>query len=260
MKSIFEPINTDILYKYRDDSTNTVGIITEHALWFSSPLVFNDPFDCWSVVDEGTDEQKSEWIARISEKNMLVDFAAQYNYKLIEQNLMPSVLKQFADKTLSQMRICSFSLNCDNILMWSHYAKEHTGICLMFSFCEDPSLIDYCSRINYVSKITPCNVLSPTGRKDLLKNCILSKYKDWSYEEEVRSIKFGKDILQNTKGQYFCFNPKALKKIIFGCKATAETIEKYMSLCQEHGMQHVEFSKMKQLEDGTFGLREEKIE
>jgi len=257
---MFEPINTSILFKYRDDSENTESIIEKHALWFSSPHVFNDPFDCWSVVEEGTEEQKAQWISKNSKKNVLIDFLAHSKYKSIEQNLKPSLLKQCADNTLSQIRICSFSLICDNILMWSHYAKEHTGMCFMFDFKEDSSLIDHCSRISYVSQITPCNILSETGRKDLVRNCILSKYKDWHYEEEVRSIKFGDGVLQSEMGQNYDFNPMALKKIIFGCRATAETIEKYASLCQKNGMQHVAFSRMKQMEDGTFGLLEEHIQ
>jgi len=256
---MFEPIGTSILFKYRDDSKNTEDIIENHALWFSSPFVFNDPFDCWSVVDEGTEEQKAQWISKNSKKNVLIDTVAQSDYKSIEQNLKPSLLKQSADNTLSQIRICSFSLICDSILMWSHYAKEHTGMCFVFDFKEDPSLIECCSRINYVSQITPCNLLSETGREDLVRNCILSKYKDWQYEEEVRSIKFGKDVQQSDKGQNYAFNPMALKKIIFGCRATAETIEKYESLCQKHGMQHIVFSRMKQMGDGTFGLLEEQI-
>lgn len=260
MELLFEPINTTILYKYRGDSSNTEGIITEHALWFSSPFVFNDPFDCWSVVDEGSDNQKTQWIERNRNKDVLFDIISHFNQDTIEQNLNPSLLKQCADKTLSQMRICSFSLNCDNILMWSHYAKEHAGMCFMFDFQEDTSMIECCSRINYVSRITPCNVVTTKGRMDLVKNCILSKYTDWKYEEEVRSIKFGKEIQQDSKGQYFCFAPKAIKKIIFGCRAASEVIEKYVSLCKKHEMQHVVFSKMMQLEDGTFGLREERIE
>jgi hypothetical protein len=142
--------------------------------------------------------------------------------------------------------------------MWSHYAKEHTGMCFMFDFMEDPLFLKYCSKVNYVTRITPSDAVTESGRKKLVENCVFSKYKDWSYEEEVRSIKFGKGVQQNIAGENFEFKPQTLKKIIFGCRTSDGTIEKYVSLCQEYEMQHVVFSKMKQMDDGTFGLIEEK--
>ena len=48
-------------------------------------------------------------------------------------------MKGFFDKVQTDLRnvgVCSFSLELTNTLMWSHYADEHRGICLTYSFPE----------------------------------------------------------------------------------------------------------------------------
>lgn len=73
-------------------------------------------------------------------------------------------------------RICSFSSNYTNTLMWTHYADEHKGCCIEFTYSgkEEPKLINYKDNI-------------PTARgteegRDLLSH----KSKIWEYEGEYR--------------------------------------------------------------------------
>lgn len=86
---MFESINTNILFKYRDDSEYTESIIKGHTLWFSSPFAFNDPFDCWSVVKDATDEQKRQKIDELKKKNTFVKYAMQNHPEVVNQNLQP---------------------------------------------------------------------------------------------------------------------------------------------------------------------------
>ena len=53
------------------------------------------------------------------------------------------------------------------------------------------------------------------------------KSADWEYEEEIRVVKLRSEIEKNGS-QAFHFNPNALRKIIFGCKAHKSTIDKYL--------------------------------
>lgn len=41
-----EKIVTKILFKYRDDSERTEGIIKNQKVWLSSPTQLNDPLEC----------------------------------------------------------------------------------------------------------------------------------------------------------------------------------------------------------------------
>ena len=64
------------LYKYRGFDKGRAGaapyewdrsIIIGCSLWAGSPLAFNDPFDCYPVIDfEGSREEKAAWAARIA--------------------------------------------------------------------------------------------------------------------------------------------------------------------------------------------------
>ena len=44
-------------------------------------------------------------------------------------------------KALEQCKICSLSRSYDNPVMWAHYARVHTGVCLGFRI--NPSLLIY---------------------------------------------------------------------------------------------------------------------
>ena len=50
----------------------------------------------------------------------------------------------FANKFIGlQKYFVSFSRNCDNTLMWSHYASKHEGFCLIFNFEDNKVKQDY---------------------------------------------------------------------------------------------------------------------
>lgn len=49
-------------YKYRPDNDKTQRIITHNELWFSSPVEFNDPYDCNAPIDSDiTLEEFNNW-------------------------------------------------------------------------------------------------------------------------------------------------------------------------------------------------------
>lgn len=70
-----------------------------------------------------------------------------------------------------------------NMLMWSHYADEHKGCCIEFHFknSEDEKRV---KEVSYISEIKDFE-----NSKDIDIDIILSsKFKEWSYENEVRHI------------------------------------------------------------------------
>ena len=92
-----------IFYKYQNFSINSLSGLTENYLYFASPNKLNDPFDVASL----------------------------------------SLEKQFENLEINKERFktCSLSKINDNKLMWSHYAKEHTGICIGYKFLYLPNYI-----------------------------------------------------------------------------------------------------------------------
>jgi hypothetical protein len=82
----------------------------------------------------------------------------------------------------SNYRICSFSNNNNSMLMWSHYAHEHQGIMVEYWFGGD--LPDGFG----IEKISYSDDIKRNTEKELyiFNQYILTKNKEWSYENEVR--------------------------------------------------------------------------
>ena len=240
------------LYKYREVGEYTEKILTDHALWFDHPINFNDPFDCWANIQE---------IERGAFEKFVTDISPSKYYADICKKGIPSctmdMLKQEIDKALNEIGVCCFSKTKKSILMWSHYCKYHQGICLEFDILKDPSFFTLAKPVNYVDTLPIYDHFNE--REKLIEKLIQPKAKEWKYEEEVRVIKTSQDILQNNGSQAFKFNPSALRKVIFGCKAKEGTIAKYKELCQQNGLSHVVFSKMRQKQNGQFELEERPI-
>lgn len=242
---------SQLLYKYRGDNENTEKIFIEHTLWFEHPNKFNDPFDCWTNIQS----VDYEGISKIIEQIQMPDALRN----LCEQGI-PQYTKEMhkngIDIVFNRIGICCFSKKCNQILMWSHYADYHKGICLQFDILEDPSFFNFIFPVTYVDAMPEFHY--PTDFINMLDKTIKPKSDLWKYEEEVRVVKTNREIKENN-GQTFRFHPEALTKVIFGCKATQTTIEKYKRLCNVKEFKHVKFSKMEQMRDGTFGLIEKDI-
>lgn len=141
--------------------------------------------------------------------------------------------------------VSCFGTKPDSVLLWSHYANKHKGVCLEFEVDDDNF-----KTVSYVEK-QPIFRLSDTlkilfghefiGEKvdaekpeyQYLLNPILAKSKKWEYEHEIRYVysknKHNPDIYD---GLDKYGNPiKLLKmpkiiKIYVGCQAKAEFISK----------------------------------
>ena len=165
------------------------------------------------------------------------------------------------DEAINKIGICCFSKTEKEILMWSHYSDSHKGLCLKFDINEDPNIFQFLEKVKYETSIKPLNCFKEWTGRQIIDHFIVPKYDKWSYEQEVRVIKISDEMNFNEsdKGKAIKFKPSALIKIIFGCKATQTTIEKYKRLCNVEEFKHVKFSKMKQMTDGTFGLIEKEI-
>lgn len=242
-----------LLYKYRNaDDEYTENIFTEKALWFAHPKDFNDPFDCWANIQA---------LDKKSLSNTLVQrnsFDATRAY-LIKEGLKKFThydLKQNVDAVLNQIGVCCMSMNCRNILMWSHYAHYHQGLCLEFDILQDPDFFCLTLPVKYVDSMP--EYYYPVDNDYLVNKIIQPKSSDWEYEGEVRVVKPQSEIEKNGS-QAFLFNPKTLRKIIFGCKAHKTVIEKYKNLCYKNGFKHVKFTQIRQKKNGSFELEEKSI-
>lgn len=240
----------DELYKYRNFSDPFFeSIIKNSSLYFSSVEQFNDPFDCkLSYRQNYSNKEISKALLGVKERNpdkfiRLKDMKKKFgkNRDFIElQNNM-------AKEILVSLGVLSLSKNYNNILMWSHYSESHTGLVFKFtpkntnnekSCFYHPIKVDYSESYDELSYVN--------NHQEEIPKLLLTKYKDWAYEEEYRC--FGLDFQGEKK-----FDKDELTGIIFGAKATISNIEKIKKLCYEHDFHHVQF-KQAVFVHGSFSL------
>ena len=117
-------------------------------------------------------------------------------------------------KMRSEIGIYCVSTIADDILMWSHYANSHYGICLEFD-CNVPSFRN-ALEVSYAVE-RPCLNLYTDSQNPALDKSMLTKAAHWSYEKEWRLISY-----QSGPGLKSIEN-SALTRIILGANATVST-------------------------------------
>lgn len=257
-KEIVDKLGTKFLYQYRADNEYTENIIKNSALWFSRPSEFNDPFECYSILSSFSDRDVEKWL---NTKESFLN--ATTNKQEEARNRVMSMtenikIKDSIDRKLNDIGISCFCKTEKEVLMWSHYSDKHKGMCFQFNVEKDPNLFLLPYFVEYVPSISPKNYFLKQSN-EFIRQFITTKCYKWCYEQEIRVIKFPEEMsLSNAdKGKAFEYKPEALRKIIFGCKASKETISKYKDdLCANYGFGHVKFSQMQQKKDGTFELEE----
>ena len=119
-----------MLYKYTGNSSQAISNIKNHALWFNTVNSFNDPFDIYPVYKMDEEERQQAMVLFQKLKDMNMEFAETFTAEEL------SVLERFQDRCMpvenSKSGVTCFSEERDNIIMWSHYANSHKGICLGF--------------------------------------------------------------------------------------------------------------------------------
>lgn len=133
------------------------------------------------------------------------------------------------------------SSSCSSLLMWSHYAEAHKGVCLVFRFknlieaTEAHSLfpIRYSkSRIklkNYVIKTSDTNLLV---FEKLMADLIGVKPLDWSYEHEFRFLIKDSDTLEYHDGAFYTnFLSNNLYGVILGVRCPL-SMEQATAICK----------------------------
>jgi hypothetical protein len=106
-----------------------------------------------------------------------------------------AVLRGYKTDMALQFGVLCFSRDWHNPVLWSHYADSHRGICLGFEVVDERHL----KAVSYVSDRTPLQ-LPPTP--ETMEQLNFTKYRDWSYEEELRGW-FRLEERDTSTGHYF---------------------------------------------------------
>lgn len=194
-----------VVYKYRDwKNKNHKKLLTDNIMYLASPRDFNDPFDCrinknFSLL---TDQERDKYINDMAIKYYPTAESKGESFDSLLRNFeerMKNIkeIQVLADSNLYSMQddyyaIFSCSEVWNNILMWSHYANFHTGICVGLKTKEllKSGVIGKFGKVVYrksFPKIKP-KVLKSQDDWDYAESFVETHTKaiGWSYEQEVR--------------------------------------------------------------------------
>lgn len=214
------------VYKYRNldpHSTDSIErlkqIVLNSKLWLSSPEDFNDPFDMgMHITVDGTTKEKLQRFQTLVKNHSQLSWkkrqAEVVKFMHRSNKDLRAVAQRSHDKNIALFGVCSFAGTPRSILMWSHYTRDHQGICLQFDIAHDPRVFLQAIPVSYENSYPTFNWLNET----MDSRSLTAKFSDWSYEKERRIIKI------DGANQHLSFSPQCVTRIILGCKVKQETV------------------------------------
>lgn len=198
------------IFKYYSVNDFSFDSLKKKYLYFSKPTDFNDPFDC-----------STNLISFINENSK-----NKTRHKRKE--------KTFAEK-LNHIGICCFSRLNDSILMWSHYASSHKGYCVEYKTNIRENGINPLD-VNYISIFKKSNYFDKATES--IVHLIYSKSSEWSYENELRSLK---THLKGDKERKIKYQDTDIQAIYFGINIEEKTKNQIIKIVFENYESEIKF-------------------
>ena len=198
-----------------------------------------------------------------------------YKYNIYPESIISkrasnkvALVKKYLSDFQKTHLICCFSKRNDSILMWSHYANKHTGVCFEFDInSTEKDMVE----VNYKNEKVEFKILSVISHilaleflnkpydssnqkfNNEVMEPLYTKSIDWAYEQEVRYIlplRFSNRVFEDKNNCYI--KAPNIKSIIIGCRANKndEIIKTIIKLANEKGIK----VKYAQVDDHQFAL------
>lgn len=162
-------------------------------------------------------------------------------------NELKASLKSSVVDQVNRLRIACFSHQASNLMLWSHYASGHKGVCLHFLPSLDIKTFGTLHDVDYKEKFEPVNIIPGELLDDTsLEHLIYTKSKVWEMEQELRLFDF------NDKDKYY-FKTESLKSIIFGFESPNSLKKEVLDICKQTKYNHIKIFQARPRSD-EFGI------
>lgn len=241
-----------MLYKYigADSSDEYIDllekIVGHGTIKASMPSTFNDPseFKVRYTFDAEDHVKRKSFVEHTRKEN-------PDEYLVWLESFSDDKIKRINEETrfelLNRCGVICFTRNPENYLMWSHYAKSHTGICIGFDISILNSIDNDAINqpVKYSEDVPEFNFFHQS-QADFGSATFFHKSKYWDYEEEIRVVTEKHGIKD--------FNTELVQEIIIGCEASIE-LELH---AKTYASQNVSVFKMHN-DPHSYKLKKEKI-
>jgi hypothetical protein len=222
------------LYRYRRISDFTLDELRRGKVYLANPDDFNDPFDARLnyEVDVSVEDFR-RWFHRQAATDPELPLDQRLAFFLQGEEILAKaggrlppiyqdMIARAAEEAVERARQRGIMCLCeeaDNILLWSHYAANHSGVCIEYDLGKLQGVEPALHRVVYTTKfprLRVSDVLSdnPSQRFDEI---LATKHMCWSYEREWRII------TEPTGERYFGL---PITRVILGIRTTAADKQK----------------------------------
>jgi len=251
------PPEPEFLYRYRHlrgpHREYSSKILTDSLLYFASPRAFNDPFDC-----------KVHFVLRASKAALRLKYEdlvrtrrpelnreqrrakVARDVRRVDLTTFVNTLTASLQEEINRLGVLSLASNTTSPLLWSHYSAGHTGLCLQFRGQSDAPFFGRAQPVVYSTGYPQVDPVLDS-RDRLVEALLLTKARDWVYEEEWRIID------HQTGPGLKTFPEELLVGVILGARMTADDRRYVADLLKKrhHPVQLYEAV----VGDGTFALK-----
>jgi Protein of unknown function (DUF2971) len=248
------PAKRKYLFKYSRVTPYLLDSLRQNYPWMSRPTDFNDPFDCKVLIDYRLSSSEIAHHIRadiVRPAGRVYPLSGKGQYRFASrfavdardfdpndprsQNRMMNIAKlaersEFLDDTLG---VCCFTEDPLSILMWAHYAGNHSGVCLRFRHRSSSDLSEYCLPVQYRRTLWEARSRpdDSIGQARALIRSVLLKSSVWEYEREWRLVAFESGASS--------FNSRDLDAIILGVRISNRDRRAVLAVLRRKVFQHV---------------------
>ena len=223
-------------------------LVVNGELFFATPHVFNDPFDCaiapsFEASPEAIREYVRDLLTRRGRNPVDPNEVEEMVARSTSEDFRQNVRQQYLE-LIGTYGITCFAATPTNLLMWSYYAAGHTGVVVGIDtltlmqqrlgaplFPLDVEYARDCPVVNYYTD----------DDFEIARKTLATKAEAWRHEEEWRWILVGKSGVVHLA-------PGTVNTIIFGLRTAGDveqTIRRWIA--EEH--LRIDLTRMKYSEN-----------
>ncbi len=274
------------MFKYV--TLDRIDILVNQEIRYTQLGAFNDPFEMPVFVEKlfekntlGSDFEKNfPKLIRDEYAKIPIVVRIKLPFKVFEEEvkkrshtLIPQ-FNHFLEAKMPEFRktiqntdkffgVLSLTKTCDNLLMWSHYSGQHTGMVIDFDefhsiFDERKSPKDFIRHLQQVIYSDTRPVLK-TLEDFSYADYMLMKSTEWSYEKEWRIAKTVADAKRTIPASpydicLFDMPATAIKRVILGARVSSEDVDRIRNIIRS--IPHLRHIRLQQasLDERRFAL------
>lgn len=221
--------------------------IKDNTFWFSTPKMLNDPYDCkpsfkkirrpddMRRVLQDLNEEETKFVLKhyptcktkdeiIEHHQMFSNLRATWSgatSRQLSEYLFQTLATIIVNAKIQNVGILSLTTDYANCLMWSHYAKNHQGVCVEI---EIPEKTKGLNKVVYTENQPSLMIYEGNHeRYGRLTDIFYTKSKNWAYEKEWR-------IVAATGNEVKSVPETSITRIIYGLNTSETTKRKIAEL------------------------------